>query len=39
MPCLIPNAASWQLVGLEDPLGANGHDAGWNVFQPDAVPG
>ena len=38
-PGLIPNATSWQLLGLKDPLGANGCDAGWNIFQPDVVPG
>jgi len=36
---LLPNAISWQLLGLEDPLGVNGHDASWNIFQPDIVPG
>jgi len=38
-PGLIPNAISWQLLGLEDPLGAKGYNAGWNVSQPDVVPG
>ena len=36
-PGLIKDAVSWQLLGLEDRLGANGCDAGWNIFQPNIV--